>query len=328
VRVLVLGGTAWLGRYTAAAVARGREVTCLARGRSGPVAVGAELVEADRERPGAYDTVRDAVWDTVIEVSWQPGFVRGALAALAGSARHWVCVSSTSVYADAAAVNADESAALLPAVVGDVADDGQYGEAKVACEVACRDRVADRLVVARAGVIGGPGDASDRCGYWVARSARAPREPMLVPTEQECPTQVIDVRDLAAWLVDAAENAVVGTFDAVGPQQPFSEWLATSRRVGGHTGVVAARSSRWLAEHGVGSFAGPESMALWISDPGMYGFAARNGAAAHVAGLRCRSLQATLADVLADERNRGLDRRPRQAGLLPDRERQLLTTVP
>lgn len=322
--LLVLGGTQWLGREIARqAVDRGHTVSCLARGHSGQPAPGTRLLTADRRDPNAYDDARNQSWDAVVEVSWQPGFVRAALAALAAQARHWTYVSSGNVYAAFDTPGADESFPLRAPTDHDEVDWDLYGEAKVASEQASAAALGERLLIARSGLIGGPGDSSGRSGAWVARAARAPEEPLLVPDTPDVPTQVVDVRDEAAWILDCAERGTTGAYDVVGPTVPFGEWVELCRRIGGHTGPVVHVPQHWLLGQGVEQYMGTDSLAMWLVEPGWEGWSARTGAAALAAGLRHRDRAELATDVLAYERAEGLDR-PRRAGLSPQRERALL----
>lgn len=322
--VLVLGGTQWLGReIAAAAVSGGHRVTCLARGEAGPVADGARLVSADRERPGAYDEVTDRGWDHVVDVSWQPGHVRSAVAALGPRAARWTYISSASVYATHDLPGADESAPMLEPLARDVATAEEYGEAKAACEQAVTDAMGDRALLARAGLIGGPGDRSDRFGYWVARLAFAVDAPVLVPDAPDQPTQTVDVRDLAAWI---ATTDAVGPVNVVGEQIPLGRVLDAAVEVAGRTGGLVAADPDWLLAHHVEPWMGPRSLPLWLPGDDHAGFAARADTGALAAGLHRRDLTDTLRDTLAYERSLGLDRE-RRAGLTRTEEAGLLAAL-
>ncbi|HEY9339190.1 MAG TPA: oxidoreductase, partial [Kribbella sp.] len=167
---------------------------------------------------------------------------------------------------------------------------------------------------------------SDRAGAWVARAARAPEEPLLVPDTPELATSVIDVRDLAGWLLDNATEGRTGTFDVRGPLVPFGEWIELTREVGGHTGPVVRAPREWLVEQKVDQYMGPDSLAMWLVEPGYEGWSSRSGAAAAAAGLTHRSRREFLADTLAWERELGLDRE-RKAGLSPAREQELIEAL-
>jgi 2'-hydroxyisoflavone reductase len=323
--LLVLGGTSWLGgRVAATALERGHRVSCLARGESGEAPEGAEWVRADRSDPMAYDAVADRPWDAVLDVSWQPDLVRSALAALAGRAAHWLYVSSCSVYTDDSTPAADESAAVHPPHPdsGRV-DVDSYGPAKVACEQACQEAMGSaHLLVARAGLIGGYGDRSDRLGYWPARIATArDGEQVLVPPT-DAGVQVIDVDDLASWIVLAAEQRIAGVFNAVGETTPLGAVLERTAAAAGTHPQLREATDQWLTEHGVAPWSGPDSLPLWLPRPEYAGFMTRSNAAALRSGLRLRPVQETLTASLRWEQEQGLDR-DRRAGLRVDREQEL-----
>jgi len=174
-RILVLGGTAFLSAEIARqAVAAGHHVVCLARGTTSAPPAGAAWLQADRlQGPAAYaGAVQDAGWDSVVEVARDPQLALEALQALAGTAGHWTFVSSCSVYADHSVPGAAEDAAVLaPLDPGTEATMENYGEAKSAIERSTAELAGDKAHLCRAGLIGGPGDRSDRYGYWPARFA-------------------------------------------------------------------------------------------------------------------------------------------------------------
>jgi nucleoside-diphosphate-sugar epimerase len=331
--ILILGGTAWLGRTTAlTALAAGHRVTCLARGAAQEPPAGVEFVRADRREPGAYAAVAGRDWDLVVEITWQPGMVREALAALVGRAAAWAMVSSVSVYAANDAVGADESDALLPPHPSDQAGPDEYGEAKVACERATALATGGRAMLARAGLIGGDGDRSDRTGYWPGRFAlaRAARTPaVLVPEAPDQHVQIVDVLDLADFLLTAGLAGRSGPVNVVGEATSFPAAIDLADRLSADAGPPVRRvpaDAEWLFAHQVSPWMGPRSLPLWVPGADAVGLATRSDARALRWGLRRRPLAETLAGALAHERRSGLDRE-RRAGLVPADEQLLIAAL-
>ncbi|QVQ51489.1 epimerase [Spiractinospora alimapuensis] len=305
--ILLLGGTAFLGRHIAvAAAARGHEVTCVARG-SNPAPDGIELVVADRDEDQGLAPVGGHHWDAVIDVSRQPGQVRRAVRDLHCS--HWVFVSSGNVYADFSALEQDERSAVRAPLEGDVMEDmSSYGESKVACEAAIRSAGSSSTIV-RSGLIGGPDDDSGRSGYWPWRFAHSTGDDVIVPDDPGFPCAMIDVRDLAAWIVSAAEQRLDGVFNATGPTISLGEVLAVSAQAARSQVPARPVPAARLAELGVGCWMGPASLPLWIDKPDWRGFATLDTTRARANGLVTRPLLDTLRDALAYENRRGGARR-------------------
>ncbi|MEV5544266.1 NAD-dependent epimerase/dehydratase family protein [Saccharopolyspora shandongensis] len=324
-RILVLGGTVFLGRAVAAeAVARGHDVVCAARGTSGDIPDGAKLVAVDREQ--GLGSLAGERFDAVVDVARNYRWVRDALDVLGATAGHWTFVSTINVYADNETPGLSTDAELLEPITDsdDVSTPEAYGGIKVACENAVRAAVGDRAFVLRPGLITGPNDISDRFGYWPARMARGGR--VLVP-DADHPTQHADVRDLAAWIVDAGEQGITGTFDGTSPTTPLNELLAQIAELVAPPGTeLVAIAPEDLTEAGVQPWAGPKSLPFWLPESHQ-GIVARNAQPSLDAGLRIRPLAETVSAALETERSLGLDRE-RRAGLTPEEEAELLATLP
>ncbi|MDO5066085.1 MAG: NAD-dependent epimerase/dehydratase family protein [Propionibacteriaceae bacterium] len=316
-RILLLGGTAFLGRTIARhAVAAGVDVTCLARGTQ-PAPEQVTFITADRDDEHALDQVRDTIWDAVIDLTSTPGHARRAAAFLA--TKHWLYVSSASVYRSFEVPGQDESAPLLDPLAADVmADMSQYGAAKVACENAFRDTELP-LTVFRPGLIGGDGDFTGRSGYYPWRFAHPTGNDVLTPRGDQL-ASLIDVEDLARWIVHCVTEQVTGTFNVAGEAVPLTQLLTTSREVAGSSATAREVVDEQLLAHGIQPWAGPRSLPLWLPLPEFRFAAALDVRQALAGGLRIRPLSETLAAALRYEEQREV---PRLAGLTDAEEIEL-----
>lgn len=313
--VLILGGTAWLsGRVARRWIDSGATVTCLARGARA-VPEGAAFVHADRDVSEPYRDLHGE-WDEIVDVSRHAHHARGAVEALGARTARWTYISSVSVYADDATPGTDESAdTVAPAHDG---DEYEYGAQKLESEEAVRT-LGERARIVRPGLIVGPGDPSDRFGYWAAAFARAADGPVLVPRVEGRAAQVIDIDDLVSFVVEGESSAPV---NAIGDVHELGHVLNAVRAATTHSGETVTAEDEWLEAHGVEFWAGERSLPLWLPMD-MGGFMTRSNATYLAAGGTLTPLSETIARIVEDERSRGVHRE-RRAGLSRDQELALL----
>jgi len=329
VRLLILGGTLYLGRHLAAgALARGHEVTLFNRGRTAPdLFPGAERLRGDRD--GDLAALAGRRWDAVIDTSgYLPRQVRASAALLAPAIERYCFVSSISVYADHTkpALTEDDPVSQLPAGAPEALSGETYGALKAACEAALEALVPGRALVVRPGLIVGPHDATDRSAYWPRRIARG--GDVLAPGRPERPVQFIDARDLADWIVGRCEARAAGTWNATGPASllTMGACLDACREVAGSDARFTWVDEAFLLDHGVAPYT---ELPLWVPE-GARAFGSVSIARARASGLTFRPLAETMADVLAWDRSlppgprASRSRLPMPAGLPAERERALL----
>ena len=323
-RLLLLGGTVFLGRHiTAAALAAGHDVTLFHRGLHGPDLF-PEAQHLCGDRDGGLDALAGRLFDAVIDTSgYVPRVVKQSAELLAPLARHYTFISSISAYRSMRDPGTAEDAPLAELPDAELEDMAYYGALKASCESVVSRAFPDRCLLVRPGLIVGPDDPTDRFTYWVERLAR-PGE-VLAPGGPKLPAQVIDVRDLAAWTLAMAERGATGAYNATGPEVPLTlgEVLETCRSVGGHENPITWVPEEFLTEHGVAAWS---DMPLFVgSDPEVRGMLSASIDKALGAGLALRPLLRTVADTLAWERSRPLDH-PWRAGITAEREEDLLRT--
>lgn len=293
-RLLVLGGTQFVGRaVVAAALAAGHEVTLFHRGRTGaslfPVA---EHVLGDRD--GGLDGLHGREWDACIDVSgYLPRLVGDSCELLRDAVGHMVFVSTISVYADLAAPRDEDGplATLNDPTTEEIFAGGNYGGLKVLCERAVRRTFEERAAIVRPGFVVGPHDHTGRFTWWVHRAALGGTMPL--PASIHRRAQFVDVRDLADFLLLAAGAPLVGTYNATGPLPPVGMADALEE--------AARQSSVQLAllpvEDRVAATA-ETPFPLWTPEPDWAAWAEVDVSRAVAAGLRFRPLEDTVRATL------------------------------
>jgi 2'-hydroxyisoflavone reductase len=321
--LLILGGTRFLGRHLAqGALAAGHRVTLFHRGQTGAeLFPEAEHVLGDRD--GGLTALAGRRWDAVVDCcGYVPRVVGAAARALRDATAHYTFVSSVSVYASPIAEGADETAAT--ATLADPAAEAitgeTYGGLKAACEREVLAVFGERALIVRPGLIVGPHDPTDRFPYWPRRLARG--GDVLAPLPRELPVQVVDVRDLAAWMLAMVGRAAAGTYNAVGPDAPLSmgDCLERIRAAVGSAARLAWVDGEFLLARGVQPWM---ELPLWVTgDDVAHG--TLSAARARAAGLRCRPLEDTARDTLAWDLGRPDGARAASPALAAAREAELL----
>ncbi|NJP93622.1 NAD-dependent epimerase/dehydratase family protein [Nonomuraea sp. FMUSA5-5] len=327
--ILVIGGSGFAGRAVVeAALARGHEVTTFNRGRSGADVPGVEAVRGDRESRADLERLAEGrSWDVVVDTcGYVPRVVGESVRALSGRAGLYAFVSSVSAVDGFPAKPVTEESEGWACAPDAGPDDGDYGVLKAGCERAVEQGFDGDVLIVRPGVILGPHEDVARLPWWLTRISRGGK--VLAPGDPSAPLQLIDARDLAAFILDQAERGTTGSFLVAGPagEITYGEWLDACVAATGSGAELVWVDDAFLVEHEAGAFV---ELPLW-SPPAeardnFWGVPTGRAVAA---GLRIRPLAETVRDTWAwlreipeDRRNYGTHNRH---GMAPEKEAAIL----
>lgn len=323
-RILILGGTQFLGpAIQAAALARGHHITLFTRGRvedmrdlefpnnveslhgnRDPEKTADDWKpeeERDPNSPKGLSQLEGKKWDAVIDTSgYYPRMVKASAEFLAPNVKHYTFISSVSVYDNGVTPYADENDTLGtmedPTIESMGPQFEYYGPLKVLCEQAAEAAMPGRVANVRPGLIVGPGDPTDRFTYWPIRVQKGGE--VLAPGTPNDPVQMIDVRDLAEWLILMIEQNTTGVFNAINPgpgELTIGQTLDACKKAAKSDAEFVWGSAEFLAEHNVSPWG---DMPLWIPPSGeSAGFHLRKNEAAVKAGLKMRPVEVTARDI-------------------------------
>jgi len=324
--LLILGGTGFIGPHlTQEALRLGWRVTHFNRGKHNPEGV-ADVETLIGDRNGQIDALRGRKWDVVIDDTGQiPKYVKMSAELLAPNVSYCLYISSISAYASFAKPNDENSpTGKLANPDTDKTTDETYGPMKALCEQYSAQAFKGRASIVRPGYIVGPLDGSDRFTYWPVRASKGGE--MLAPGTPHDPIQIIDVRDLAAWMMKLAQERTTGYFNAISPPRAFT--MGDLINASQHATPKAGTRATWVPEGFLAKRWKPEELDLppWSPMSGeTAGASLTSTARAQKAGLKTRPMQETVHDTLEWFHSLPAERQAKpRAGLDPQKEMETL----
>lgn len=332
-KILILGGTAFLGPAVVnEARVRGHEVTLFNRGRTNAdLFPDIERLKGDRD--GDLASLKGRQWDVCLDDSgYIPHMVKDSAELLSPNVKQYIFVSSISVYKDFTVKGINEKSP-----VGTLTDEAiaaaktqkditgeNYGPLKALCEQAAEKACPGRTCVIRPGLIVGPMDRSDRFTYWPVRVARGGE--VLAPGAPGDVTQVMDVRDLAAFVVLCMEQKTTGVFNATSApgELTMGELLEACKRVSASDATFTWADAKWLETKEVQAWS---DMPVWVPLEGdSAGHPFVDVSRAIKAGMVYRPISETVRGTLDWWQTEPQERRdaPMKAGITAEREAELL----
>lgn len=325
-RVLILGGTGFIGPHFVAALrAGGHKLTLFNRGKRNP-GLFPDIEALSGDRNNKLDALKNRDWDIVVDNSgYKPREVKLSADLLRDHVQRYIYISSISVYADLGKPGIDEDAPLatlkdptVEEITGDT-----YGGLKALCEKAVEEVYGKRCTIIRPSYIVGPGDSTDRFTYWPVRVARGGE--MLAPGEPTDPIQFIDVRDLADFVRLSVERGFDGRYNLCNTPRSVTmgALLDTSKRLSKSDAKFTWVSEQFMEQQ---KLLDSGEIPIWWPKSGKFAGGALVKCDRAVAkGLHFRSLDTTVADTLAWQAKRPAEEQKKlRAGLTAEREAELL----
>ncbi|MFJ4922950.1 NAD-dependent epimerase/dehydratase family protein [Streptomyces sp. NPDC088725] len=301
-RLLVLGGTKFLGRHLVAhALAEGHHLTLFNRGRTGPdLFPGVTRLVGDRTAdgdPAGLAALAGGTWDAAFDFSgFLPRQVAATARLLAPRVGHYTFMSSIAVYPRTAAAGRTEEAPIHGPVLpqGGAEPAGftaeTYGPLKAACERAAEEAFPGRATSIRSGLVTGPGDPFGALPGWAL--AMAGEGPVPCAARPEQPLQVTDVRDLVAFMIRTGTTPLPGVFNVMAPPMTFAAMLETCRLAAG----AGPATVRWTPDENVDEHAAGIVQPHDGNDDGVFRLSCER---ALTAGYRPRPFADTARDTIA-----------------------------